>query len=210
MKNLKNGVFLSTVHSLKGQEFNHVFVLGGSWSRAYGEELEEERRLYYVAMTRARQTLNLFNVQDAQIHHAANLSGEAVLPRTFKPRQNQPALVDEQYIILGMKELYVDYAGQYPRSHDICRSIGFLHVEDKLVPRLNGQQIEFYDHFNEPVARIAKAIKEEWLGKLDKIRDARVFAMVQRTREDVTDEQFLRYNRVDVWEMPIVEVRVRG
>jgi len=47
---LKNGIFLSTVHSVKGLEFDHVFVLGGSWHRQNGAEMEEERRLFYVAM----------------------------------------------------------------------------------------------------------------------------------------------------------------
>ena len=57
---------LSTIHSAKGQEWEVVFVLnvtdGGIPSdMAVGspEQIEEERRLLYVAMTRARQHLHL-------------------------------------------------------------------------------------------------------------------------------------------------------
>ncbi len=57
---------LSTIHSAKGQEWDAVFVLnvidGGIPSdMAVGsrEQIEEERRLLYVAMTRARQHLHL-------------------------------------------------------------------------------------------------------------------------------------------------------
>lgn len=61
-----DAVTLMTVHSSKGLEFPAVFIIGleeGVFphSRSLGEdaELEEERRLCYVAMTRAREELHL-------------------------------------------------------------------------------------------------------------------------------------------------------
>ncbi len=54
----KNGLYLGTVHSAKGLEFRHVVLLDGGWNTDE-EELEAERRLYYVGMTRAEQTLTL-------------------------------------------------------------------------------------------------------------------------------------------------------
>jgi DNA helicase-2/ATP-dependent DNA helicase PcrA len=57
---------LSTVHSAKGQEWNEVFVLNvndGNFPSEFAagspDLLEEERRLLYVAMTRARDALHL-------------------------------------------------------------------------------------------------------------------------------------------------------
>lgn len=57
---------LSTVHSAKGQEWNAVFVLSVSdghfpseFATAKPELVEEERRLLYVAMTRAKESLYL-------------------------------------------------------------------------------------------------------------------------------------------------------
>jgi len=59
-------VNLMTLHSSKGLEFNYVFVIGMEegllpHSRAFTDEseLEEERRLCYVGITRARQKLTL-------------------------------------------------------------------------------------------------------------------------------------------------------
>ena len=59
-------LILSTVHSAKGQEWESVFVLNcsdGSFPSEFAtgkpELIEEERRLLYVAMTRARQSLTL-------------------------------------------------------------------------------------------------------------------------------------------------------
>ncbi|MBT1180588.1 ATP-dependent helicase [Bifidobacterium sp. CP2] len=58
-------VTVSTVHASKGLEFKHVFVIGCSeglmpyGSPAPGDALEEERRLMYVAVTRAEDTLHM-------------------------------------------------------------------------------------------------------------------------------------------------------
>lgn len=60
-------VSLMTVHAAKGLEFDHVFVVGleesifpsGQSSSEGIERLEEERRLFYVAVTRARKDLSL-------------------------------------------------------------------------------------------------------------------------------------------------------
>jgi len=59
-------VVITTVHSAKGLEFKNVFIVGledGLFpiSRAFGSaaEMEEERRLLYVAITRAKQGLHL-------------------------------------------------------------------------------------------------------------------------------------------------------
>ena len=64
----KTGVKLMTVHSAKGLEFDFVFISGlesdlfphkGFGEKKSGEEKEEERRLFYVALTRARKKLFL-------------------------------------------------------------------------------------------------------------------------------------------------------
>ena len=59
-------LILSTIHSAKGQEWKAVFVLNvvdgcipSDMATGNAVEIEEERRLLYVAMTRARQHLHL-------------------------------------------------------------------------------------------------------------------------------------------------------
>jgi ATP-dependent DNA helicase UvrD/PcrA len=59
-------LILSTVHSAKGQEWESVFVVNVSdgnfpseFATGKPEMIEEERRLLYVAMTRAKQSLSL-------------------------------------------------------------------------------------------------------------------------------------------------------
>ncbi|MGH8941376.1 MAG: ATP-dependent helicase, partial [Acidimicrobiia bacterium] len=53
------GVTLSTVHRVKGLEWDHVVVFGadrGSMPHELSDDIEEERRVFHVAMTRGRQT----------------------------------------------------------------------------------------------------------------------------------------------------------
>ncbi len=59
-------VTLMTVHSAKGLEFNHVFVVGmeedlfpSAMAKSEARGLEEERRLFYVAITRAEKTCTI-------------------------------------------------------------------------------------------------------------------------------------------------------
>ena len=57
-----NAVMLSTIHSAKGLEWDTVFLVGvedGVLPHANSEDIEEERRVAYVGMTRARCRLGL-------------------------------------------------------------------------------------------------------------------------------------------------------
>ena len=88
-KNDPNRISLMTVHSVKGLEFNHVFVVGmeeGIFphmnSLMENSELEEERRLCYVAITRAKDNLHLINARrrtlfgNEQINPVSRFIGE--------------------------------------------------------------------------------------------------------------------------------------
>ena len=74
-KNQGQVVTLMTVHSAKGLEFDYVFLIGmeeglfpHNNSFMDPEELEEERRLCYVAITRAKKSLWLVNARRRTIY----------------------------------------------------------------------------------------------------------------------------------------------
>ena len=65
-----DAVVLMTIHSAKGLEFDHVFIVGmdegifpGKSAMNFPEEIEEERRLAYVAITRAKRRLTITGAQ---------------------------------------------------------------------------------------------------------------------------------------------------
>lgn len=75
-----NAVTLATVHSAKGLEFKVVFVVGLEERyfpiiRDYNEaDMEEERRLMYVAVTRARERLYLTNCSNRYLYGKTNFT----------------------------------------------------------------------------------------------------------------------------------------
>lgn len=66
----KDSMILSTMHSAKGLEYKAVFLIDANegvtpYQRAVlDEEIEEERRLFYVAVTRAKRWLNIYFVHE--------------------------------------------------------------------------------------------------------------------------------------------------
>jgi DNA helicase-2/ATP-dependent DNA helicase PcrA len=71
-------LILSTIHSAKGQEWKTVHILNvvdgcipSDMSAGTDAEIEEERRLLYVAMTRAREHLHLMVPQRFHVHQQA-------------------------------------------------------------------------------------------------------------------------------------------
>jgi DNA helicase-2/ATP-dependent DNA helicase PcrA len=78
-------LILSTIHSAKGQEWRNVFVLNGvdgcipsDLGTGSEEELDEERRLLYVAMTRAKEDLHVITPQRFYVHNQTNLGDRHV------------------------------------------------------------------------------------------------------------------------------------
>ena len=81
-----DAVVMMTMHSAKGLEFPNVFLVGFEdglfpGMRAIGdmEEMEEERRLCYVAITRAKKTLTISHAKQRMLYGRTN----AALPSRF-------------------------------------------------------------------------------------------------------------------------------
>ena len=94
-------VTLMTVHSAKGLEFDYVFIIGleegifpHNNSLMSENEIEEERRLCYVAVTRAKTRLWLVNAMKRTIYGMDNINP----PSRFINE------IEEQYLVKDFKE----------------------------------------------------------------------------------------------------------
>jgi DNA helicase-2/ATP-dependent DNA helicase PcrA len=107
----KAGVRLMTVHSSKGLEFDFVFISGleadlfphhGFGERKSGEEKEEERRLFYVALTRARRKLFLTHAETRTIFGKTevNASSEFLddISAKYLEKESYAGVVDKEPI----------------------------------------------------------------------------------------------------------------
>jgi DNA helicase-2/ATP-dependent DNA helicase PcrA len=68
-------VSLMTLHAAKGLEFDHAFIVGAEdgllpheRSVGHGDDLEEERRLFFVGITRARDHLTISHAKHRMMH----------------------------------------------------------------------------------------------------------------------------------------------
>ena len=81
---------ISTIHSAKGLEWKRVYVtnvyegsLPNRFSMGSDEEIEEERRLFYVACTRAKDVLVLLVPEKVEVRGANGTSLQRVAPSRF-------------------------------------------------------------------------------------------------------------------------------
>jgi DNA helicase-2/ATP-dependent DNA helicase PcrA len=76
---VKNSIEISTIHSAKGLEYPIVYLLDVNegviphQKAMLDEDMEEERRLFYVALTRAKERLHIYSVQ-TRFHKSVALS----------------------------------------------------------------------------------------------------------------------------------------
>ncbi|MBO7750349.1 ATP-dependent helicase [Burkholderia pseudomallei] len=96
---MQTPIVTSSIHGAKGGEWKHVIVLGvteGSipfYREKNRNEIAEERRLFYVAVTRARKQLNLFH---APFYHAPSRQ-KFVEPSQFVDRRVTAALSCDEF-----------------------------------------------------------------------------------------------------------------
>ena len=100
-KNNNDVVTLMTIHSAKGLEFDHVFIIGleeGLFPHSNcldsPDEIEEERRLCYVAVTRAKKTLTLVNASRRMLYGNTNCN----------PPSRFIAEINDKYLEKDVKE----------------------------------------------------------------------------------------------------------
>ncbi len=97
-----NNVSVSTVHASKGLEYDYVFIIGledGSFplSRAFDnpDDMEEERRLMYVAVTRARKKLYITRAKSRFLYGVRSVRLES----RFIKEMNMSAIKMKQEIL---------------------------------------------------------------------------------------------------------------
>jgi DNA helicase-2/ATP-dependent DNA helicase PcrA len=151
-------VSLMTVHSAKGLEFQYVFVVGmeeslfpSRMSVDSPENIEEERRLFYVALTRAK--------------HKATVSFAQNRLSWGKPASNAPSRflddIDEKYLEKPIAGKCQDDAS----SPALKRAAGMEQRPAKRTPVLNRQPIPDFRPDDPALIKEGMAIEHERFGR---------------------------------------------
>lgn len=192
----KSGVYLGTNHSAKGLEFAHVVLLDGDW-RKNASTLEEERRLYYVGMTRAEETLCLCEYDDGDNPFSSSLSSA-----TRDQRWAGDALpsLDKRYCELSLAEIDIGYPGRTPETAPIHAHIARLKPGSPLYWQREDERFLILDEQGHVVGRTSKAFKPA-----GRIESSEVTAIVVRYASDA-EERYRSRCKASRWEMVVPTV----
>ena len=199
----QRGLMLSTVHRAKGLEFHHVVVLDGRWDRVgHEEDPDAPRRLYYVAMTRARRTLALGRLPGSRPIQDTLRDSSSVLwrePVTLPPPAPELA---RRYRSLTLRGVYLSFAGRKPPSDRVHRAIAALSPGDRLRAQPQSDRWELLDRRGVVVGTLARGF-EPPAGM--RCADASVLAVVSWNR-DRSEPQYQKRLLCDRWEVVVPEL----
>ena len=199
----QRGLLLNTAHGAKGLEFDHVVVLDGDWNRVgRDEDADAPRRLYYVAMTRARRTLALTRLAGPNLPQDAVHTAPSVLLR--EPLNLPPPAPEltRGYRRLSLRDVFLSYAGQIAPSHSVHSAVAELSPGDNLEVRLEANRWEILDRSGTVLGQLASSFAPP-----DGMRCAfaTVFAIVGWDRER-SDPEYRDRLQCDSWEVVIPEL----
>lgn len=187
-------LLLLTAHRAKGLEFDHVLILdGGGWSEAN----DEERRLFYVAMTRARKTLTLCE-RHKQRHAFIPDCADLCLRTRPMAVATDPRLAHRTWVA-DPEQVVLSWPGYFSVGAPIHRAIENLDYGDglNLRSRADGKPgWEITDKHGIAVARLAK----KFMPPSGEILNVRVSAiLVRHAREGEAA-------RCPEWELVLPEI----
>jgi len=120
-------VTMMTVHMAKGLEFPHVFVVGmeeGLFPAGRGEvnwdDLEEERRLFYVAMTRAKKDLFLTAARQRKVWGQDQFNPIARFIAEIPSQYIRTNLIEKRSILLFQSEARPAYSNDMDEGSQSC------------------------------------------------------------------------------------------
>lgn len=216
----QQGLLLTSAHRAKGLEFDHVAILDGQWQAAgRGEDGEAPRRLYYVAMTRARETLTLLQVDDARSAHPPDEPLRAT-PRQravnlLQPLQGARSVIQreapvpdisnhrlyERHVVCGMQDVVLSFAGWRSAQSPTHGAIARLEPGDPLSLVHSNGRCELFDGAQrQHVGRMAK----KWALPADTtVVRASVHGIFVRRASDGTDDKLRQQLQSETWEVVV-------
>ncbi|PLP98546.1 RecQ family ATP-dependent DNA helicase [Cupriavidus pauculus] len=202
----QNGLLLLTAHRSKGLEFDHVIVLDGGWEKlSSNEDADAPRRLYYVAMTRARSLLILCNLSKGN-QLVADMASTSIMKR---PPTRIPEAVRElsrQYRRLTMAEVDLGFCGRHDAANAVHATVAALQPGSPLHVRRNDQRWELLDTSGVVVGRLSAKCQ---MPSHSEHITASVHAIITR-RLDQTDVSYKKGMRTDQWEVVLPELVIQS
>jgi ATP-dependent DNA helicase RecQ len=195
----QHGLLLLTAHRAKGLEFDHVAILNGGWDRASrNEDPDAPRRLFYVAMTRARSTLAVLT--DGP--HAFIHPGEAVLPRRVSPDTASLPRTRLKYVPPDPKLVDLSFAGRLKAGNPSLAAISAARPGDPVSLTRDGDRWRVDNAQGVPLVRMSRAFSPPGGASF---KSGEVSAILAWRREDGDDDYHYILRR-ETWEVVLPEL----
>ena len=221
----QQGLLLTSAHRAKGLEFDHVVILDGRWrATSDAEDSETPRRLYYVSMTRARETLSLMQLEDAdrvnfrdksltanQDERASTLvqplrSVPSVLERQAPNPDIADRRLDMRIMECTMQDVVLSFAGWRAPNSKAHHAIAALAPGDPLSLLHEDGQWKVFGHDRHQVGRMAR----KWvLPSGMSIAQAVVQGIFTRWAKDESDEEHKQKLRSETWEIVVPQLTLK-
>ena len=199
----QQGLLLTSAHRAKGLEFEHAVVLDGSWERrGKDEDPDAARRLYYVAMTRARRTLTLTTMGAPNPYIKLLRGHRSVLRRDPVALPEPPLAVHQTYRKLSLGDVFISFAGYRSRRDRVHRAIAGLAPGDDLGLDDSEKPWCLLDQKGVAVGRLASGFTPPEGMRCAK---ATVYAVLTRRREQSSPE-YQADLKCDRWEVVLPEL----
>ena len=220
----QTGLMLTSAHGAKGLEFDHVALLDGKWnSNSKGEDVDAPMRLFYVSMTRAKQTLLVLSLKDSWEFDSKDQPLEAIVNQRaevlLKPLLGASSVLlrDAPHIDLSddrlaervmtctMGQVWIGFAGRHTSDSAVHRAISALNFGDELtLMQVNGRW-ELHNGNGQVVGHMAS----NW-SDLSNVRviNATVHGIFTRSKADEKDEIYAERLRSESWEVLVPQLRI--
>lgn len=196
----QRGLKLLTAHRAKGLEFDDVIILDGGWeSPSRTEDQDAPRRLFYVAMTRARRSLAVMSNDN---HEYLPTRAHSVLIRRVTPDLASLPGPRRYYFAAEARMVDLSYAGRQRPGHDCLDATNEARVGDPVSLSKEGDHWLLRDVKGRMLGRMSKAFAPPPNTRFERGEIAAILAW----RKEDAAEAFHYTLRRDAWEVVIPEL----
>ena len=187
-RNREGVLTLSTIHQAKGGEWKHVYILDGGWR----SKSPDERRLFYVAMTRARDTLTVCQTDPRHGFSSELWPGAELLQMNARLQPSVPECWKKKTVTLGMRDVFISFAGRKAANDKVHAALELLTSGTKIkLEQQAGRWVLLSDQ-GVQLVRLAKSFSLPPVSEIN----VEVECLVWRSRDDGEGEP---HARCDGW-----------
>jgi ATP-dependent DNA helicase RecQ len=196
----QRSLLLLTAHRAKGLEFDDVVILNGGWDRpSEGEDADAPRRLFYVAMTRARRSLAIMTHRE---HPFVPHGTPQVLRREAPPVAGGTVLSGAAYQVPDLKTVDLSFAGRIGAGNPALGAIAAAKAGDPI----QLVRVEDFWMLQTPAGQALGRMAKNWSPPDGLAFQRGEVGAIVRWRKSDSGEEYWTYLRRDEWEVVVPEL----